>query len=147
MTKMQKPNKPCRCGANDWWLTPEGRYLCGRCHPYLNPDSSPAVVTDEGYNPEVLALRDRVKAGNDKLFQAWRQLREIEDKEQRIQEEERWFRARDRLEMLCMELQLRCNYYECLYLGKNGEKTRVCPADADSYWCWICPIKSSQTSK
>ncbi|GAJ24247.1 unnamed protein product, partial [marine sediment metagenome] len=83
---------------------------------------------NEGYSSEVLALRDRVRTGNDKLFRAWKQILGIEDDVQRVQEEEKWFKARDRLEMLCIELQLKHNYYECLYLGENGEKTRVCPA-------------------
>lgn len=36
-----KPDKPCKCGSNDWWLrTAWGKpeWLCSRCHPEPNKE-------------------------------------------------------------------------------------------------------------
>ena len=90
------------------------------------------------YCPEVLALRDRVKAGNDKLTKAWHQILEIADKEEQFQQDERWFKARYKLCILCSELQAK-GYGECLYM-ENGKKMKSCLNSPDNHWCWVCPL-------
>ena len=92
----------------------------------------------ENYSPEVLALRDRVKKGNDKLFQAWLQIRELaDDKEEWSRQMDRWQEATEKLHRLCQELRLK-GYTDCLYL-ENGEKMRRCLDNRDGFWCQVCP--------
>ena len=92
----------------------------------------------EDYSPEVLALRDRVKKGNDKLFQAWLQIRELaDDKEEWSRQMDRWQEATEKLHQLCQELKLK-GYTDCLYL-ENGEKMRRCLDNPDGFWCQVCP--------
>ena len=138
---MQKPTKPCCiCGTNDWWLTPEGRYLCGRCHPNPNPGSNPALPATEGkYSQEVLALHDRVIQGNKKLNLAWGQICQLdrESQEQRTLGEQ-WDQANKKLRVLCDNLQ-GMGYTDCLYLDQNGKKTKKCLPTDDPYGCRVCP--------
>lgn len=138
MTKMQKPTKPCSiCGLDAWWLTPDGRYLCGRCHPNPNPGSNPSK---EGHALEVLALCDRVRLGNEKLFKAWQKIRELaEDKEEWSRQMDRWNEAQEKLHYLCLELKAK-GFHDCLYI-ENGGKTRSCMAsnNPDGFWCQVCP--------
>jgi len=132
---MERPTKPCwACGSDDWWLTPDGRWLCGRCHPSPNPESTPS---EEGSGAlagslasalpspalEVLALRDRVIKGNDKLFAAWQQIRELAG-EEREHQWDRWNEAQERLHYLCLELKQ--HYSDCLYLNENSKRFRSC---------------------
>lgn len=88
------------------------------------------------HSPEVLALRDRVKAGNDKLFKAWLVIRDIEDGEEREQQLDRWNVAQEKLYYLCLELQAK-GYEDCLYI-ENGKKTKTCINEADGWWCQVC---------
>ena len=90
----------------------------------------------ENHSPEVLSLRDRVKSGNDKLFKAWLQILEINDKERQFEEDARWYKAWDKLHYLCLELQAK-GYEDCLYV-ENGKKTRLCSQDVGTHWCWVC---------
>ncbi|MBA7653787.1 hypothetical protein ES703_61648 [subsurface metagenome] len=126
---MQKPTKPCLCGANDWWQRPDGGWNCGQCHP--NPNT---VV----YAPEVLALRDRIRLGNDKLFAAWLQIRDIEDKEEREYQFQQWDEAKEKLNLLRLELRIR-GYRDCLYLDENGKKTKSCLKEPGEWFCNTCP--------
>lgn len=91
----------------------------------------------ESHSPEVLALRDRVKKGNDKLFQAWLQIRELADKEEWSRQMDRWSEAGQKLHALCDELKLK-GYNDCLYL-ENGKKVRSCLDNPDGFWCQVCP--------
>jgi len=88
------------------------------------------------YSPEVLALRDRVKLGNEKLFKAWQQIRELNSAEWSYQME-LWYQAGKKLNVLCIELNLK-GYGDCLYL-ENGKKTKSCLDNADGFWCQVCP--------
>lgn len=90
------------------------------------------------YNPEVLALRDRVKKGNDKLFQAWQQIRELaHDTEEWSRQMELWHQAGKKLNSLCTELKLK-GYGDCLYL-ENGKRMKSCLDNLDGFWCQVCP--------
>lgn len=138
---MQKPNKPCYvCGSSAWWQRPDGQWLCNRCHPNPNPSPNPSSNPGkEGPALEALALRDRVIKGNDKLFQAWLQIRELEDGEEKEYQLDRWNEAQERLHSLCLELKAK-GYHDCLYI-ENGKKTRSCLSNPDGFWCQVCPSK------
>ncbi|GAJ22288.1 unnamed protein product, partial [marine sediment metagenome] len=149
---MERPTKPCYvCGSNTWWLTPDGRWLCGKCHPNPNPDANPG---EEGPGEpasepaselasalpspalEVLALRDRVIKGNDKLFAAWQQIRELDGEEKEYQWD-RWNEGQERLHSLCLELQAK-GYHDCLYI-ENGKRIKSCLSETGGWWCQVCP--------
>ena len=84
------------------------------------------------------ALKDRVRLGNDKLFQAWLQIRElVDDKEEWARQMDRWQEATEKLHSLCQELKLK-GYNDCLYL-ENGKRVRSCLSNPDSFWCQVCP--------
>lgn len=138
---IDKPTKPCYvCGTNDWWQRPDGGWLCGRCHPNPNPGSSPTLPSNEGkYSSEVLALRDRVIKGNDKLFKAWLGIRDIEDRDEKKYQLDRWNEAQERLHGLCLELKAK-GYNDCLYI-ENGKKIRSCLSNPDGFWCQVCPSR------
>jgi hypothetical protein len=91
----------------------------------------------QSHSPEVLALRDRVKRGNDKLFQAWRQIRELADKDEWSRQMDRWNEAQQKLHQLCQELKLK-GYNDCLYL-QDGRRARTCLNNPDGFWCQVCP--------
>ena len=159
---MKKPDKPCyACGSNTWWLTPDGRWLCGKCHPNPNlstgsnseeeklpemvvvsdqPGESHLVPVSSGqkdYSPEVLALLDRVIKGNDKLFQALLVIQDIEEGEEKECQLDRWSQALDKLILFCQELKTK-GYEECLYI-ENGKRTKSCLSNPDGFWCQVCP--------
>lgn len=130
---MEKPTKPCwNCGSTDFWLTPDGHWLCGRCHPNPNPGSNPG----EGHALEALALRDRVIKGNEKLFLAWQQIRELPSGERECQLDQ-WNEAQEKLHNLCLELKAK-GYHDCLYI-ENGKKIRSCLSEPGGWWCQVCP--------
>jgi len=137
MTEMKKPSGKCYvCGTNAWWQRPDGGWLCNRCHPNPNPGSNPGK---EGHALEVLTLCDRVVKGNEKLFFAWRQVRDIENMEEKKYQRDRWNEAQERLHGLCLELKAK-GFHDCLYI-ENGRKTRSCMAsnNPDGFWCQVCP--------
>ena len=89
-------------------------------------------------NAEALALRDRVKSGNDKLSRAWLQIRDlVGDKEEWSRQMDRWQEATEKLHQLCQELKLK-GYDDCLYL-EDGKRTRTCLNNPDGFWCQVCP--------
>ena len=133
---MERPTKPCYiCSSNDWWQRSDGGWLCNRCHPNPNPNSNPSK---EDHSSEVVALRDRVKRGNDKLITAWSEIWDIQDEQERQRGLKRWDKANLLLDALCTELMYRFNYRDCLYLDGNGHKTKPC-ARADGFCCFVCP--------
>ena len=90
------------------------------------------------YSPEILALRGRVKKGNDKLFEAWQQIRELAHNSDEWSEQmELWHQAGKKLSVLCTELKLK-GYGDCLYL-ENGKKTKNCLDNPGGFWCQVCP--------
>ena len=122
---MNKPTKPCYvCGANDWRETPGGGWCCNGCRPGL-------------VSEEASALLERVRKGNDKLFAAWLQIRDILDKEEKERQFLRWDAAKETLNLLRLELQSK-GYNDCLYL-ENGKKTKRCLDEPGEWFCNTCP--------
>ena len=92
----------------------------------------------EGHALEVLALCDRIRLGNEKLFKVLRQIREIaDDKEEWSRQMDQWKEAQEKLHSLNLELQAK-GFHDCLYL-ENGKKTRSCLDNPDGSWCQVCP--------
>jgi len=89
---------------------------------------------------ELTALKERVRVGNDKLTKAWLEILDIKNKEAQALEDDRWYKARRKLEMLCFELEVK-GYEDCLYI-EDGRKVRQCPTDPQNSWCWVCPSKT-----
>ena len=151
MTTTKRPTKPCYvCGANDWWQRSDGGWNCGRCHPNPDPGSNTVNslrISSEKYTPEVLALRNRVCLGNDKLFAAWLRIRDIEDREEKEYQFDRWNEAQRKLHTLCDELKYRFNFHDCLYLDENGKKTKRCIGGLDEWWCQVCPSERAWWSE
>lgn len=95
-------------------------------------------VLKETHSPEALALRARVIKGNQKLFQAWLEIRELaDDREEWSRQMDKWDQAVKKLILLCTELKLR-GYTECLYL-EDGKKVKRCLDNPDGFWCQVCP--------
>lgn len=90
------------------------------------------------YSSEVLALRDRVKKGNDKLNLAWVQLCQINHESQEWRDEfQRWHEANELLSVLCTQLKA-LGYLDCLFLDSNGKKMKKC-GDIKPIGCRVCP--------
>ena len=89
-------------------------------------------------NEEIEALRNRVKAGNEKLIKAWSQLKEMtHNTEEWATQFERWHQANEKLSLLCTELKLK-GYEDCLYM-ENGKKIKKCLEPGESLGCRVCP--------
>ena len=88
------------------------------------------------YSLEILNLRDRVVRGDEKLFQAWLQIREMngEEKEKQL---DRWNEAQEKLHYLNLELKAK-GYCDCLYRNEKGEKTKRCLDEPNGWWCNVC---------
>ena len=90
------------------------------------------------YSAEVIALRDRVKLGNEKLFLAWQQIRDFAD------DKERWATVMDQVNEAQSLLQTKCSelkakgYEDCLYI-EGGKKTRSCSMASTGFFCIVCP--------
>lgn len=161
---MNKPNKPCyACGANDWWQQPDGSWRCGRCYPNPNPEEGKSVepeavavvappgeahlepvraapkLEEKSSSLDVLTLMERVKKGNDKLWNAWKVIRDIENPEEKEELFRQWHEKKELLELLCKELVTR-GFRDCLYI-ENGKKTRGCLYNPDNpeWFCNTCP--------
>ena len=92
------------------------------------------------YSSEVLALKDRVKKGNNVLWFAWRQIRDIKDPEEKEALFKEWDKKVNFLNALCLELQVK-GYNDCLYIDENGKKKVKCLYNPDSpqWFCNACP--------
>ena len=86
-------------------------------------------------------LKERVKAGNEKLIASWPRIWDIQDEEGRQREMNRWDKANRLLDALCMELMYRFNFRDCLYLDSNGHKTKPCVRQ-DGFCCFVCPSET-----
>jgi len=86
------------------------------------------------YSEETLSLLERVKTGNEKLFRAWEQIREMKG-ESWIKGMDNFAEAHKKLRNLCHKLQL-LGYNDCLYMV-DGKKTKNCHNQV--YWCQVCP--------
>jgi hypothetical protein len=89
----------------------------------------------ESRSSGVLALRDRVIKGNEKLLQAWLQIRDLPEREEADRYLAGWDAAVEKLRALCTGLEAK-GYQDCLYI-ENGRKTRSC--DTSDGLCFICP--------
>lgn len=87
------------------------------------------------YSFGALALRDRVRLGNEKLLQAWLQIRGLPDQEEMDRYLVGWDRGLEKLQTLSTELEAK-GYQDCLYVEK-GRKTRPC--DDLGNLCLVCP--------
>lgn len=96
-------------------------------------------VIPKQYSEEVLALKERVILGNQKLFDAWLKIKEFaDDKEKWVREMDRWHEAVLKLRGLCSELKYK-GYDACLYLAMDGKRTKNCLKNPDGFWCLVCP--------
>jgi len=86
---------------------------------------------------ELTTLKQRMRAGNEKLITSWPRIWDIPDEEERAEQLKRWDEANRLLDALCMELMYRFDFHDCLYL-ENGRKTKPC-TDADGFCCFACP--------
>lgn len=90
---------------------------------------------------ELVTLKERVKTGNEKLWRAWRELRDIG---RRTKPPEaiwgRWEDAQKKLDALCTELKLK-GFNDCLYINPEGVKTLkcLCNPEQHQWWCIVCP--------
>lgn len=98
------------------------------------------------YSLEVLTLRDKVIKGNDVLWRAWLKIRDIKDKEEKERQLDKWNVAQNRLHYFCLELKSK-GYEDCLYLDKDGKKTKNCLKNPDGFWCQVCPSSISYWEK
>lgn len=97
----------------------------------------PKIVLKE-YSQEVLALRDRVIIGNQRLFDAWVKIKKIaHNTEEWSTQMDRWHQAQEKLHRLCLELKAK-GYTTCLYIV-DGKKTKNCLKNPDGFWCQVCP--------
>lgn len=82
-------------------------------------------------------LKQRVKAGNKRLNDAWEAICQIDHNSQRWADElERWHQANEKLSKLCTQLEA-LGFESCLYI-ENGIKTKPC-LPVDSLSCRVCP--------
>lgn len=100
---------------------------------------------DSVYSPEVLAMRDRCRNGNNKLWAAWCSIRAVKDKEQQNALFEQWDTANQRLRNLCRQLK-DLGFEDCLYLNAKGEKLIRCLYNLDSplWFCQVCPAPTEK---
>ena len=87
---------------------------------------------------DLQALKERIKAGNEKLISSWPRIWDIQDEDERHREIKRWDKANLLLDALCMELVYRFDFRDCLHLDGNGHKTRPCVRQ-DGFCCFVCP--------
>lgn len=141
----------------------DGRFVMKGAKKEVKPDEKKPVVKQ--YSQEVIELRDRVIRGNQKLFEAWMQIRDIKDRDEKEEQLDKWNVAQDKLHHLCLELQAK-RYETCLYIvhyeglaedevmkikeavseGKvtevpGGVKTKNCISEPDGFWCQVCPSR------
>lgn len=81
-------------------------------------------------------LKERVKIGNNKLIQAWEQIKAMDHESQEWKDAfQRWHFANVKLGYLCDQLEA-LGYTDCLFLDQNGKKTRSC---LEGIGCRACP--------
>ncbi len=113
----------------------DGKFIVKGKKEVLSNEQKVAV---KQYSLEVIALRDRIIGGNQKLFEAWLKIRNITDKEEKTRQFDRWNEAQTKLHYLCLELKAK-GYEDCLYLDVNGKKIKKCLNEPDGWWCQVCP--------
>lgn len=129
----QFPEHACpNCKSDDWWfqqkepwnetafVSPEGEWLCGRCHPAPHPTTR---------------LKYRVIKGNYKLNIVLQKI-ELMDGEEREKALVQYHAAYEKLKGLCNEMKAQ-GATECLYIS-NGKKMQRCLDDL-KFTCTVCP--------
>lgn len=148
-----KPNGECFvCHSKTWWWRPSGKdgdWLCGVCHPnskkdeYIEPDYPGKVAPEQKIflvkvqnMVELEALKQRVGAGNIKLWKAWEQLRDVSPIPEYDHQVELWRAAMNTLGTLAEEL-INKGFRNCLYV-ESGHK---CEEDKKFMpgGCFYCP--------
>jgi len=87
-------------------------------------------------NQETENLLNRVKIGNDKLFHAWEQIRDMDRSTGWNEQMDKLSEASKKLSGLCHQLKL-AGYNDCLYII-DGKRTRKCLHNSDGFWCQVC---------
>ena len=87
------------------------------------------------------ALKERIKAGNEKLIAAWPGVWDIQDQQEKRQALKKWDKGIWLLVSLCMELMYRFDFRDCVYLDKNGHKTKPCIRPG-GFYCFVCPSET-----
>lgn len=101
--------------------------------------SSPKKIKQKEYSEEVILLKERVVNGNQKLFNAWLKIKELDHGgEEWSKLMDKWNEAQQRLHLLCQELKY-LGFDECLYLDINNKRTKHCLKNPDGFWCQVCP--------
>lgn len=119
-------------------------------------------------NAELIALRDRVAKGNEKLHEAWAQMKNLDPERWKLASKQ-YDEALKKLELLCLELKSR-GYVDCLYIKfyegmtmeeeravmseiasgkvtdiKIGAKTKNCLVNPDpTFFCRVCPCAAGK---
>lgn len=76
-------------------------------------------------------LKQRVKAGNQKLNDAWKAVCQIDHTSQMWSDElERWHQANEKLSLLCLQLEA-LGYVDCLYIIEEAEIASMVPEEKD----------------
>lgn len=154
--------------ASQWG---RGDWLCGCCHPRPKEEESVKEEVElingkfvvkgkkeevkekevkpsepkpapKQYSETVLALIIRVREGNDKLWNAWNQIRKIPDRDKMEEMFRKWDERKQFLNTLCKELVWK-GFNDCLYIDKNGKKTKGCLYNPDNlkWFCNTCPAQ------
>lgn len=94
-------------------------------------------------NAELTALRDRVAKGNEKLHDAWAQMKTLDEGSWK-QASDQYDEALEKLKRLCMELK--AQYQDCLYINEQGKKTKNCLVNLNdpTWFCRVCPCASGK---
>lgn len=99
------------------------------------------VIKQKEYSKEVIALKERVILGNQKLFDAWLKIREFaHDSKKWSDEMDRWTEAKEKLSLLCSELKVK-GYEDCLYIDADGKRSKNCLNNPNGFWCQVCPSR------
>lgn len=113
-----------------------GKFVVKGKDEYVKPEEQKVIPKE--YSQEVLALRDRIIAGNKKLNEAWEVLKRMDHESQEWSNEfEKWHLANEKLSGLCSQLKW-MGYTTCLYIDENGKKIKKC-LEQGGIGCRVCP--------
>ncbi|MDD4961005.1 MAG: hypothetical protein PHX07_02085 [Candidatus Marinimicrobia bacterium] len=153
MVTKTKPDKACYCcKSTEFWFNGIS-WNCAKCHPSPNtiPDEHKLIVIDASNvgpgqtakiqvidtGSRIEILRARVAAGNQKLINAFVQIKaSLNDADYDAKMAE-FRRAQHKLDALCDELRI-LGYNDCLYIVEGVRDIR-CNSWPDDQCCWVCP--------
>ena len=109
---------------------------------YTVTDNEGGVFQIDVYRREnIEALKERLRLGNQKLNDAWYQLVAMDhSSEEWNMGIAQWHKANQKLSLYCDQVK-ELGFEDCLYLNKEGKKTRKCLGEAIS--CRVCPSRTS----